>query len=158
MSAVDFLFKDRTNNFLKELEKLINSEQITIESVQQPFYTIDADVRILFQHISRNVTDARNKVTSTHLTIIFLRYSSTDSIYFIIAGRFLLSIKVEITLALKIKNVIVIKNKQVIKLTILATNLDLIILFDKISGAGACLLYTSPSPRDKRQSRMPSSA
>ena len=25
-------------------------------------------------------------------------------------------------------------------------------------GIGACLLYTSPSPRDKRQSRMPSSA
>ena len=24
--------------------------------------------------------------------------------------------------------------------------------------AGSCLLYTSPSPRDKRQSRMPSSA
>ena len=24
--------------------------------------------------------------------------------------------------------------------------------------AGTCLLYTSPSPRDKRQSRMPSSA
>ena len=28
--------------------------------------------------------------------------------------------------------------------------------FDKTSGS--CLLYTSPSPRDKRQSRMPSSA
>ena len=27
-----------------------------------------------------------------------------------------------------------------------------------ILSAGACLLYTSPSPRDKRQSRMPSSA
>ena len=27
-----------------------------------------------------------------------------------------------------------------------------------IYGAGSCLLYTSPSPRDKRQSRMPSSA
>ena len=26
------------------------------------------------------------------------------------------------------------------------------------SGWGGCLLYTSPSPRDKRQSRMPSSA
>ena len=26
------------------------------------------------------------------------------------------------------------------------------------AAAGACLLYTSPSPRDKRQSRMPSSA
>mgnify|MGYP003316707036 CR=1 FL=1 len=26
------------------------------------------------------------------------------------------------------------------------------------SGAISCLLYTSPSPRDKRQSRMPSSA
>ena len=25
-------------------------------------------------------------------------------------------------------------------------------------GLAACLLYTSPSPRDKRQSRMPSSA
>ena len=27
-----------------------------------------------------------------------------------------------------------------------------------ISGLSLCLLYTSPSPRDKRQSRMPSSA
>ena len=27
-----------------------------------------------------------------------------------------------------------------------------------ITVAGLCLLYTSPSPRDKRQSRMPSSA
>ena len=27
-----------------------------------------------------------------------------------------------------------------------------------VPGGGACLLYTSPSPRDKRQSRMPSSA
>ena len=26
------------------------------------------------------------------------------------------------------------------------------------TGCGICLLYTSPSPRDKRQSRMPSSA
>ena len=29
---------------------------------------------------------------------------------------------------------------------------------NKISLTGFCLLYTSPSPRDKRQSRMPSSA
>ena len=28
----------------------------------------------------------------------------------------------------------------------------------RVSKAGTCLLYTSPSPRDKRQSRMPSSA
>ena len=27
-----------------------------------------------------------------------------------------------------------------------------------VSGAGACLLYTSPSPRDRTRSRMPSSA
>ena len=27
-----------------------------------------------------------------------------------------------------------------------------------VTGMGSCLLYTSPSPRDKRQSRMPSSA
>ena len=29
---------------------------------------------------------------------------------------------------------------------------------DSISNSNICLLYTSPSPRDKRQSRMPSSA
>ena len=29
---------------------------------------------------------------------------------------------------------------------------------DAAGGVYACLLYTSPSPRDKRQSRMPSSA
>ena len=29
---------------------------------------------------------------------------------------------------------------------------------EEIPSAGTCLLYTSPSPRDKRQSRMPSSA
>ena len=28
----------------------------------------------------------------------------------------------------------------------------------RIDGGRCCLLYTSPSPRDKRQSRMPSSA
>ena len=30
--------------------------------------------------------------------------------------------------------------------------------FDKDDNSITCLLYTSPSPRDKRQSRMPSSA
>ena len=33
-----------------------------------------------------------------------------------------------------------------------------IALFSGIGLLGGCLLYTSPSPRDKRQSRMPSSA
>ena len=28
----------------------------------------------------------------------------------------------------------------------------------KTSGGGGCLLYTSPSPRDRQRSRMPSSA
>ena len=31
-------------------------------------------------------------------------------------------------------------------------------VFALLSILGVCLLYTSPSPRDKRQSRMPSSA
>ena len=30
--------------------------------------------------------------------------------------------------------------------------------FSRVAPSGSCLLYTSPSPRDKRQSRMPSSA
>ena len=32
------------------------------------------------------------------------------------------------------------------------------LFFKKIDNITTCLLYTSPSPRDKRQSRMPSSA
>ena len=36
-------------------------------------------------------------------------------------------------------------------------NKEIIIHFNK-SKSKACLLYTSPSPRDKRRSRMPSSA
>ena len=31
-------------------------------------------------------------------------------------------------------------------------------LIEEVAPFSACLLYTSPSPRDKRQSRMPSSA
>ena len=32
------------------------------------------------------------------------------------------------------------------------------IYFESLPSINGCLLYTSPSPRDKRQSRMPSSA
>ena len=32
------------------------------------------------------------------------------------------------------------------------------VVYSQISEVRTCLLYTSPSPRDKRQSRMPSSA
>ena len=38
---------------------------------------------------------------------------------------------------------------------------DILVYFEKLNSVnvdGICLLYTSPSPRDKRQSRMPSSA
>ena len=35
---------------------------------------------------------------------------------------------------------------------------DPVKMISALSGGWACLLYTSPSPRDKRQSRMPSSA
>ena len=37
------------------------------------------------------------------------------------------------------------------------TNIDLVVR-EKTQAQNICLLYTSPSPRDKRQSRMPSSA
>ena len=37
---------------------------------------------------------------------------------------------------------------------------DVVLLADKLflPGVGTCLLYTSPSPRDRQKSRMPSSA
>ena len=72
----------------------------------------------------------------------------------------------------------ILLNVEKSKLTITATDLDLIFIHQidnvevleegKITTTSAimydivrkfsCLLYTSPSPRDKRQSRMPSSA
>ena len=64
-----------------------------------------------------------------------------------------------------------VKQKHVVNLLeVLASRTKILIvlelvtggeLFDKIVNVGRfddCLLYTSPSPRDKRQSRMPSSA
>ena len=36
------------------------------------------------------------------------------------------------------------------------TPINLLLMISEMEGT--CLLYTSPSPRDKRQSRMPSSA
>ena len=38
------------------------------------------------------------------------------------------------------------------------TGFDEVMVVDEGALTGSCLLYTSPSPRDKRQSRMPSSA
>ena len=35
---------------------------------------------------------------------------------------------------------------------------ELPLLFEKLKDGGTCLLYTSPSPRDRSVSRMPSSA
>ena len=40
----------------------------------------------------------------------------------------------------------------------LLANFDINMTTAGVAWASACLLYTSPSPRDKRQSRMPSSA
>ena len=40
----------------------------------------------------------------------------------------------------------------------LAKKLDLEYMHNILANSNDCLLYTSPSPRDKRQSRMPSSA
>ena len=36
--------------------------------------------------------------------------------------------------------------------------LDMEELFESVIGTAPCLLYTSPSPRDRQKSRMPSSA
>ena len=43
-------------------------------------------------------------------------------------------------------------------LELLAGTSDLQTFLAELNDMGRCLLYTSPSPRDKRQSRMPSSA
>ena len=39
-----------------------------------------------------------------------------------------------------------------------AVVLPIQLLVDRLAGTGTCLLYTSPSPRDVEESRMPSSA
>ena len=40
----------------------------------------------------------------------------------------------------------------------LSKNLGQPVIVDNLGGASGCLLYTSPSPRDAHESRMPSSA
>ena len=49
----------------------------------------------------------------------------------------------------------IIANRQINRLWVVGSNSDTANLIDQSYN---CLLYTSPSPRDKRQSRMPSSA
>ena len=50
-------------------------------------------------------------------------------------------------------------NPHVVRMFIAELGLDIeTVEVDLMSGENSCLLYTSPSPRDKRQSRMPSSA
>ena len=56
-----------------------------------------------------------------------------------------------------LRNIIPTRIRIIVQLLVVAT---LVALVDQFLKAYAydCLLYTSPSPRDKRQSRMPSSA
>ena len=48
--------------------------------------------------------------------------------------------------------------KALSDLWILSENLKKLDVVDKITNISTCLLYTSPSPRDRQKSRMPSSA
>ena len=52
------------------------------------------------------------------------------------------------------------KNEKIVEVVLLSRNTadTGLRIFNSIEEYGLCLLYTSPSPRDKRQSRMPSSA
>ena len=55
----------------------------------------------------------------------------------------------------------VMENKSAIGFQLISSDNDqnkINFLLDNVEGTRSCLLYTSPSPRDKRQSRMPSSA
>src|SRR5674476_1689499 len=45
------------------------------------------------------------------------------------------------------------------QLTVFTAELELVaVVINRPGSVGACLLYTSPSPRDRQKSRMPSSA
>ena len=54
------------------------------------------------------------------------------------------------------KGEVIIGSQHIPKSIIISRNGRLSVLFEP--SKNSCLLYTSPSPRDKRQSRMPSSA
>ena len=54
------------------------------------------------------------------------------------------------------KKILLVDDDQGLR-TVLAEQLDLYDGFTTIQ-VGTCLLYTSPSPRDRQKSRMPSSA
>ena len=74
------------------------------------------------------------------------------SLLYIVFG-FLLTISLTV-LTIKIYNEFDVTQTGVFWGVTIPMSIGFIVLFNKIT----CLLYTSPSPRDKRQSRMPSSA
>ena len=76
-----------------------------------------------------------------------------------IRGVNVLADTVKVTLGPKGRNVVMDKSYGAPRITkdgvSVAKEID---LEDKFENMGACLLYTSPSPRDVEESRMPSSA
>ena len=86
--------------------------------------------------------------------------ANKSKLLFDIAGKPIIEHIVDSVQKCKSKNIICVVNKESHELVKLLKFKKVDVAYQKnINGtAGACLLYTSPSPRDRQKSRMPSSA
>ena len=105
------------------------------------------DVRVICRNVQRHIV----KDLPTHLDLMRLRRSSRVNLF--IPVEF---INEEKSPGLKKGGVLTVVRAEV-ELKVTASEIPDKLIAD-LDGLEICLLYTSPSPRDKRQSRMPSSA
>ena len=85
----------------------------------------------------------------------------SDPAYFVVARCFFFSLLREPTLVTVDISIVgngILGLMTAYELTNRDPSLKVAVIGPANREGGACLLYTSPSPRDKRQSRMPSSA
>ena len=90
----------------------------------------------------------------SEIMIIFMAVMITDILLLDVFNSYGLPTSTTVSIVFELLGAAVVIS--LIKLS--ALDLSFVELSDYINTSKACLLYTSPSPRDKRQSRMPSSA
>ena len=125
------------------------------------FFSIPLLLGIWFKSLKRMAYWAHHKIARIFFTLIFIpmkiRYDegvNLDNQYVIIANHFsYIDIPALAALNIPFKFIGKMQVNNIPVLGYIFRNLHIMVDRDR-----NCLLYTSPSPRDKRQSRMPSSA
>ena len=97
--------------------------------------------------VSKLLEKIPDELDAIHIDVIDKRLENNDGISLKSLGEFAKKIVEEIA-----------PNKRPLEMSVILLDVDEISLLNKEHLSKSCLLYTSPSPRDQRGSRMPSSA